>query len=266
MTAQMLQTLPQFWVPYTDEETAVVEEMMDVVGFQNNTWGQIERMKPMPEWTNLEAFCYVILTLELLLMFAVCPNKRKLLSSTLTIILIIGYISYWIAFVMTYFMSFLKSQFTVILYIVLQYLSVLKIFRLFLVTRHIPAFKVLGLTFISSRREIKIFVLVLVIMMSLFGYAIYIAELTHNEKINDLPKAMYWALITLTTVGYGDYTPATAQGHVIAAICAVCGVLVLTMPIGIIAATFHSFYSCNKYATMHAHREKCEKHSGTSGI
>ena len=82
----------------------------------------------------------------------------------------------------------------------------------------------------------------------------YLAELTYDEKITNIPNAMYWALITLTTVGYGDYTPVTTAGHLIAFVCAACGVLVLTMPIGVIASMFYSFYSCNKYATMYKSR------------
>lgn len=74
---------------------------------------------------------------------------------------------------------------------------------------------------------------------------------------------MYWALITLTTVGYGDYAPESVVGHVIAGLCAVCGVIVLALPIGIIASSFHTFYNYHNFANKHV--RKYGKQLPTSG-
>ncbi|XP_052778517.1 potassium voltage-gated channel subfamily B member 1-like [Mya arenaria] len=73
-------------------------------------------------------------------------------------------------------------------------------------------------------------------------------EYSYNEKMNNAFSAMYWALITMTTVGYGNYVPETVLGHVIACACAVCGVIILALPIGVISSNFYRFYNYHKYA------------------
>ena len=92
------------------------------------------------------------------------------------------------------------------------------------------------------------------ILVSVFGFVMFVAEYFHNSTIENIFTAMYWALITLTTVGYGHYTPETVPGHVIAAVCAVCGVLVLALPIGVIASSFYTFYNYHTYAQKHVQR------------
>ncbi|XP_053383196.1 potassium voltage-gated channel protein Shaw-like [Mercenaria mercenaria] len=62
---------------------------------------------------------------------------------------------------------------------------------------------------------------------------------------------MYWALITVTTVGYGDYVPISPVGYVIAGACAVCGILILALPIGIVASSFCTFYNYRKFGRRH---------------
>jgi ABC-type phosphate transport system permease subunit len=90
--------------------------------------------------------------------------------------------------------------------------------------------------------------------MFIFGFNMFIAEMFHNSKFDNVFVAMYWALITLTTVGYGDYYPNTVFGHIIASTCAVCGVLILALPIGIIASSYYTYCSYQQYADTHIKR------------
>jgi voltage-gated potassium channel len=69
--------------------------------------------------------------------------------------------------------------------------------------------------------------------------AMHLAEqVAQPDKFGTIPDAMYWAIITLTTVGYGDYTPITPLGKVIAGVTAVSGLVMLALPVGIIASAF----------------------------
>jgi hypothetical protein len=86
-------------------------------------------------------------------------------------------------------------------------------------------------------------VFLLAMLVCVFGYVMFAAEFTQNATITNAFVTVYWALITVTTVGYGDYVPVTAAGHVIAGACAVCGVIVLALPVGIIVSKFYKYYA-----------------------
>ena len=249
-----MMTLPMFQTSFEGKEADVVNRMANMVGLSNATASSEALMKPLSALIYTNAVSLVFLTIEFIVLILACPRKREFICTFNPIALCIGYASYWTCFVLYLQLANINSRFIMMVYVILQYCSVLKILRLFFITRHVPSMKVIGLTFSSSKKELAIFVFVLTILVCMFGVSMYVAELTYNNKITNIPNAMYWALITLTTVGYGDYTPVTTAGHLIASVCAACGVLVLTMPIGVIASTFYSFYNCNKYATMYTSR------------
>lgn len=98
-------------------------------------------------------------------------------------------------------------------------------------------------------------------LVCIFGYVMFVAEFFQNSSISNVFMGMYWALITLTTVGYGDYVPETIFGHVIAGACAVCGVIVIALPVGVIASSFSTFYNYHKYVERHV--QLYGKHSCT---
>jgi len=121
----------------------------------------------------------------------------------------------------------------------LRILRLFRLFRLLKIARYSPAVTTLIHVLSLERRALFGTLLLLICMMSLSAEGMYIIEGTVQPKVfGDLPTCMYWAIITLTTVGYGDITPITALGRAWAGVTAILGLGIFALPVGIIASAF----------------------------
>jgi voltage-gated potassium channel len=121
----------------------------------------------------------------------------------------------------------------------LRILRLFRLFRLLKIARYSPAIMTLIHVLSLERRALFGTLLLLICVMCLSAEGMYIIEGSVQPKaFGDLPSCMYWAIITLTTVGYGDITPVTALGRVWAGITAIFGLGIFALPVGIIASAF----------------------------
>jgi voltage-gated potassium channel len=121
----------------------------------------------------------------------------------------------------------------------LRILRLFRLFRLLKIARYSPAVTTLIHVLSHERRALFGTLLLLLCIMCLSAEGMYIIEGTAQPKsFGDLPTCMYWAIITLTTVGYGDITPVTALGRAWAGITAILGLGIFALPVGIIASAF----------------------------
>jgi voltage-gated potassium channel len=121
----------------------------------------------------------------------------------------------------------------------LRILRLFRLFRLLKIARYSPAVTTLIHVLSLERRALFGTLLLLICIMCLSAEGMYVIEGTVQPKaFGDLPTCMYWAIITLTTVGYGDITPVTALGRAWAGITAVFGLGLFALPVGIIASAF----------------------------
>ncbi|KAG8231659.1 hypothetical protein J437_LFUL011604, partial [Ladona fulva] len=128
----------------------------------------------------------------------------------------------------------------------LEFFSIIRIMRLFKLTRHSPGLKILIHTFKASAKELTLLVFFLVLGIVIFASLVYYAERIQanpNNDFNSIPLALWWALVTMTTVGYGDMAPKTYVGMFVGALCALAGVLTIALPVPVIVSNFSMFYS-----------------------
>lgn len=240
---------------------AILTKFADALNLKNETLEELESIKPVTYLLYTNMVFHAILTLELIFSFFVCQDKKAFVCF-MRLMACFGYISYWISITIFFNLKYIGSVNTLIVEWIFGYLSIFKVARLFYFAKCVPAFRVISLTFSSSKQELKILVFLLGILVFVFGYLLFAAELLRDSNIDNLFTAIYWALITLTTVGYGNYVPTTVAGHVVAGACAFCGVLVLALPVGIIVSKFFKYYNYYQYIKTHT-KTKEESHVKT---
>ena len=129
---------------------------------------------------------------------------------------------------------------------ILDFFSIIRILRLFKLTRHSRGLKILIHTFKASAKELFLLVFFLILGIVIFASLVYYAERLQTNPHNDfksIPEGLWWAIVTMTTVGYGDMVPRTYAGMIIGALCALAGVFTIALPVPVIVSNFTMFYS-----------------------
>jgi len=125
-------------------------------------------------------------------------------------------------------------------------MSIVRILRLFKLTHHSPGLKILIQTFRASANELGLLVFFLVIGLVVFASFVYHAERLQpsaSSQFTSIPLGLWWSIVTMTTVGYGDLAPRSYLGMLVGSVCALLGVLTLNLPVPIIVNNFGLFYS-----------------------
>ncbi|XP_059146207.1 potassium voltage-gated channel protein Shaw-like isoform X7 [Physella acuta] len=226
-----LKTHPEMRVP-------VLRNATTQTGNGSYSW-RLEKKETEPH----EAFFYIEcasnawFTFEIIIRFAVAPQKLKFLKAPVNIIDIVATLSFYLDFMLTE----LKQESDM-----LEFFSIIRIMRLCKLTRHSPGLKILIHTFKASAKELILLIFFLVLGIVIFAALIYYAERIQYNPQNDfesIPVGLWWAIVTMTTVGYGDMVPKTYVGMFVGALCALAGVLCIALPVPVIVSNFALFYS-----------------------
>ena len=114
-------------------------------------------------------------------------------------------------------------------------LRLLRVFRVFKLTAYVEEYQSLGRALAASRRKILVFLTAVMMVVLIMGTVMYVVEGRENN-FTSIPTSVYWAITTLTTVGFGDMTPRTDLGRLIASFMMLLGWGVLAVPTGIVSA------------------------------
>ena len=120
---------------------------------------------------------------------------------------------------------------------VVRVLRVLRIFRVLKLGHHTKEAAVLKKALYASRRKILVFLFVVLSIVVIIGSLIYLIEEEENG-FTSIPRSVYWAIVTLTTVGYGDISPVTGPGQFLAALVMILGYSIIAVPTGIVTVEF----------------------------
>jgi len=130
---------------------------------------------------------------------------------------------------------------------VIRILRMLRIFRVMKMVQYVDDGDLLLNALISSRRKIGIFLFAVVTLVVILGSLMYVIEGAENG-FTSIPVGIYWAIVTLTTVGYGDISPQTGLGQTLAACIMIIGYSIIAVPTGIISAEMGRSSVRNKFS------------------
>ena len=184
-------------------------------------------------FTTIDFFCGILFTFELLLRIIFCPRRRVFFRMVTNWIDILS--------VMPFYLRILDRDSSIA-----DALLMIRLLRLFRFFRLLYGLQILLHTLKASSYELGLLLLILLIPVVLFSSIIYYIERTMDglhTKFRSIPESFWWSLITMTTVGYGDMTPKTWVGKIIGGACAICGLLVVALPISIIGSNFNLYYA-----------------------
>uniref|UniRef100_A0A8C8S466 Potassium voltage-gated channel subfamily A member 5 n=1 Tax=Pelusios castaneus TaxID=367368 RepID=A0A8C8S466_9SAUR len=200
----------------------------------------------------IETTCVIWFTFELLVRFFACPSKPEFSRNIMNIIDIVAIIPYFITLGTELAheqqqpgatSSNNGGQQQAMSLAILRVIRLVRVFRIFKLSRHSKGLQILGQTLKASMRELGLLIFFLFIGVILFSSAVYFAEADDPDShFSSIPDAFWWAVVTMTTVGYGDMRPVTVGGKIVGSLCAIAGVLTIALPVPVIVSNFNYFY------------------------
>ncbi|KAF7666348.1 hypothetical protein LDENG_00110450 [Lucifuga dentata] len=195
-----------------------------------------------PTLEVIETVCIGWFTIEYVLRLISSPNKIKFVLSIMNIIDFMAIMPFYVVLVLISFgagvMELANVQQAV------QALRIMRIARIFKLARHSSGLQTLTSALKSSFKELGLLLMYMGVGVFLFSALGYTMEQNHPDTLfTSIPQSFWWAVITMTTVGYGDVYPKTTLGRCNAAISFLCGVIAIALPIHPIINNFVLFYN-----------------------
>ncbi|ROI16386.1 Potassium voltage-gated channel subfamily C member 1 [Anabarilius grahami] len=248
ITAFSLQTHP-----------AINPHQMYVVSADNSSENFIENVSVLPRVLDaVELVCLIWFVFEFVMRAVSCPSKPRFFMNIMNIVDLLAlfpWLFQWCSG--TYCMQALGF---------LHVMRCIRILHVFSLMQHVFGVRVLKHTLRASATALCTVPLMLFSCTLIFGTMAYYAEFKHIDfSFIDIPSSCWWAVVTLTTVGYGDMYPITVPGKCVAILCAMVGVLLIILPVPIIVSEFIKFNSLlkTKYS-MARKKEKISVHTASS--
>ncbi|KAM8976121.1 potassium voltage-gated channel subfamily A member 10-like [Pelodytes ibericus] len=191
----------------------------------------------------IETTCVIWFSFELIVRFIVCPSTSEFFQNIMNIIDIVSIIPYFVTLITELFKQTEPHGQQNMSLAILRIVRLVRVFRIFKLSRHSKGLQILGQTLKASMRELGLLIFFLFIGVILFSSAVYFAEVDEpKSQFISIPDGFWWAVVTMTTVGYGDMCPITLGGKVVGTLCAIAGVLTIALPVPVIVSNFNYFY------------------------
>ncbi|XP_013420580.1 potassium voltage-gated channel protein Shaw isoform X2 [Lingula anatina] len=198
--------------------------------------------------------CASFFTFDLIMRFIFSPNKLHFFVYPLTIIDLLAIVPFYAE--LAIINSNPEAIFGKTVFDFINILKIARVFRIFRLTKSYTGMKVILYSLKESLAEITLTLIILLITMLICSTLMFYADNYNNEKsdFKNIPLTLWWSIVTLTTVGYGEFVPSSGLGYIVGAISAFFGVLCLALTVPIIVNNFMLYYSHSR-TTLKAERK-----------
>ncbi len=174
---------------------------------------------------DIEWVFTILFTIEYLGRIISSPRPLKYIFSFM------GMVDF-LSIIPTYFSLFIEGA---QLLLIIRFIRLVRVFRILKLSRYMRGARVLRQALSDSRHKIIVFFGSILIIVVIVGTLMYIIE--HGQSgFDSIPRSIYWAIVTITTVGYGDITPTTVLGQTIASFLMIIGYAIIAVPTGIVTS------------------------------
>ncbi len=198
---------------------SIIVVMLESVSYLNDKYASL--------FNVLEWIITIVFTIEYILRVITINKPKKYIFSFFGIIDFLATVPKYLSilFVGTHALVALRA------------LRLLRVFRILKLARFIGESNNLTKALIASRAKISVFLFAVLIVSIILGTVMYLIE-GPEHGFNSIPKSVYWCIVTLTTVGYGDISPETPIGQFIASVVMILGYGIIAVPTGIVSAEY----------------------------
>ena len=194
---------------------SILVVMLDSVEEWHSRYGHV--------FSILEWIVTILFTIEYILRLICIKKPLSYVTSFLGIIDLL-------AIIPSYLSVFFAGAISLLVF---RSLRLLRVFRIFKLTHFISEMQFLGSALRASLKKIAIFMAIVLMLVIILGSIMYLVEGRANG-FTSIPQSIYWAIVTITTVGYGDISPATPAGKLVASVVMLLGYGIIAVPTGIV--------------------------------
>ena len=188
---------------------------------------------------GLEWFFTILFTFDYIIRIWIVPSKAKYIFSFFGIIDLLSILPTYLGLFLVVAQSLM----------VIRSIRLIRIFRIFKLSKYVGEGQILALALKSSRHKIIVFLVTVLTSVIITGTLMYLIE-GPQHGFDSIPKSIYWAIVTMTTVGYGDIAPQTALGQTLASFIMILGYGIIAVPTGIVSAEMVSQKNKEKITTQ----------------
>lgn len=196
-------------------------------------------LRKKDEIALLEFICFIFFTVEVVAKLLFCPRFRVFFTCVLNVVDLLAIFPRYILLTLDYFV--VSRDVVWKMEEVFEGIAVLRVFRLLRLARRVRGLRVLIYAIKAGLKDVLLMGLMLFMATIIFASLMYYVDT--RKQFPSIPHGLWWAIVTLTTVGYGDMVPQTAPGKLLGSFCAITGLLIVAITVPIFVSKFLLYYN-----------------------